>query len=225
MSKASIINGLNQQEMEEEQQESNDETVVMGAEQTILIDPKEKSSPVIVEKEQNDDPQSILSAGIEDISALLENHYSVTDIFRLCMEVMQRAFKFDHAVVCMVNNSIKTMEAKFGYGINNAFLGQFKFPLKYKMDVFHLALDKGIDICISDSTDEKITKKIPAWYQQIIEAESFIILPIMIKKKPIGLFYGDRFQANDLVIKQQELKLLQKLKGLASEALLKKYQR
>ncbi|MCU7834145.1 MAG: HDOD domain-containing protein [gamma proteobacterium symbiont of Taylorina sp.] len=219
MSKSSIIEGLNQ-----EDEETADKTVIMGAEQTILIKPDDKNIQIIVEEVGND-PISILNAGIEDISALLEESYSVTDIFRLCMEVMQRAFKFDHAAVCMVNNSKKIMEAKFGYGINNAFLSQFKFPLKHKLDVFHLALDKGIDICISDSSDEKIIKKIPAWYQQIIEAKSFIILPIMVKKKPIGLFYGDQFQANDLVIKQQELKLLQKLKGLASEALIKKYQR
>lgn len=106
----------------------------------------------------------------------------------------------------------------------NAFLAQFQFPMKYKPDVFHLALKKGADILIADTQDEKILKKIPAWYQQIIEAESFIVLPVIVKKKAIGLFYGDRFKSGELVIQQHELKLMQKLKFLASEALIKKYQ-
>ena len=216
MSKSSIIEGLNKEELEAE-----DKTIIIDTEQTPLLNTENKPATA----EEDIDPEAILLAGIDDISALLEEKYSVTDIFRLCMEVMQRSFKFDHAVVCMANNKTKTMQAKFGYGINNTFLTQFHFPLKSRPDVFHLALDKGIDIWISDSTDGKILNKIPAWYQQIIEAESFIILPIMLKKKPIGLFYGDRFKANELLITQHELKLLQKLKSLASTALIKKYQR
>jgi len=191
---------------------------------TIVINPGEQTQDMEVEQTV-DDPETILKDGIDDISAMLTEDYSVTDIFHLCLEVMHRAFKFDHAVVCMVNNKKNIMEGKFGHGINNAILSQFQFSLKYKADVFHLALDKGMDIFISDTTDEKIIKKIPAWYQQIIEAESFIIMPVMVKNKAIGLFYGDRFKSNELIIKQKELKLLKKLKFLAAEALIKKYQR
>jgi len=61
--------------------------------------------------------------------------------------------------------------------------------MKYKPDVFHLALDKGADIFIDDTRDEKNSKKkIPAWHQQIIEAETFIVLPVMVKKKPLAYF-------------------------------------
>ncbi|WP_198266449.1 hypothetical protein [sulfur-oxidizing endosymbiont of Gigantopelta aegis] len=95
--------------------------------------------------------------------------------------------------------------------------------MKYKPDVFHLALEKGADIFIEDTRDDKILKKIPAWHQQIIDAETFIVLPVLVKKKAIGLFYGDRFKSGELTIKTEELKLMQKLKFLASEALIKRY--
>lgn len=241
MSKSSIIQGLNSEEIEEKS--VVDKTIVdkslidktMVVESTEKLSNKEindklkghtseKQSKDMRKNSENSDPEAILNAGIDDISAMLMGDYSVTDVFRLCLEVMQRAFQFDHAVVCMVNHKKKLMEGKFGYGINNAFLAQFQFPMKYKPDVFHLALEKGVDILIADTQDEKILKKIPAWYQQIIEAESFIVLPVIVKNKTIGLFYGDRFKSGELVIQQHELKLMQKLKFLASEALIKKYQ-
>ena len=234
MSKSSIIQGLDNEEIDKTEYEKTDYEKTMllesgkksaDVEQGIVIEPDSKPSQDVSSDEEKIDTQTILTAGIDEIGAKLMASYSVTDIFRECLDVMHQAFKFDHSIVCMVNNNKKVMEARFGHGINNAFLEQFQFPLKYQPDVFHLALDKSIEIFIADTTDEKIIKKIPAWYQQIIEAESFIVLPVMIKKKPIGLFYGDRFNAGELVVKQSELKLLQKLKFLAAEALIKKSQR
>ena len=219
MSKSLIVEGLESKQATEDDSEQQSEDV----EQTLVIEPGEKQTLLESSDEVTLNSEEILKAGIDDISAMLMGEYSVTDVFRLCLEVMYRALKFDHAVVCMVNNKQKIMEAKFGHGINNAFLGQFKFSLKYQADVFHLALEKGMDVFIADRTDAKISRKIPAWYQQIIEAETFIILPVMVKKKPIGLFYGDCFNAGELAIKPNELKLMQKLKFLASEALVKKY--
>ncbi len=233
MSKSSIIQGLGIDEAKTEDTHTkltDENTIVLNSKQNvsdgqvIVINPGEQTQDMEVEQ-TIDDPETILKDGIDDISAMLTEDYSVTDIFRLCLEVMHRAFKFDHAVVCMVNNKKNIMEGKFGHGINNAILSQFQFSLKYKADVFHLALDKGMDIFISDTTDAKIIKKIPAWYRQIIEAESFIIMPVMVKNKAIGLFYGDRFKSNELIINQQELNLMKKLKLLAAQALIKKYQR
>ncbi len=232
MSKSAIIQGFaNEETAIAEKKETLayesagfDKTAVQENEQTIVIEAQRNKQNNSLPDIEEHNTQSILTAGIDDINAMLSDNYSVTDIFRLCLEVMYRAFQFDHAIVCMMNHKKNMMEAKFGHGINNTFLGQFQFSLKYQPDVFHLALEKGIDVFIADTSDEKITKKIPAWYQQIIEAETFIAMPVMVKKKPIGLFYGDRFKSGELVIKPHELKLMQKLKFLASEALLKKYQ-
>lgn len=220
MSKSLIIEGLESKEPTL----AEDQKLISDTEQTLVINHEKTPVQKAISDEVTLTREDILKAGIDDINAMLSEEYSVTDIFRLCLEVMYRALKFDHAVVCMVNNKKNIMEAKFGHGINNTFLAQFQFSLKYQADVFHLALEKGVDVFIKDTTDAIISKKIPAWYQQIIEAETFIILPIMVNKKPIGLFYGDCFNVGELVIKQNELKLMQKLKFLASEALVKKYQ-
>ena len=123
-----------------------EQTVVMvgGQEKTQFI---EKDEPTIYS------PEDILKSGIEDISSMIRGEYSVTDVFRLCLEIMYRAIQFDHAVVCMINNKARVMEAKFGHGINNQFLKEFQFSMKYQPDVFHLGLEKGIDILEAQKVD------------------------------------------------------------------------
>lgn len=225
MSKSSIIQGLDENKDKVSPVPS---AISDTLEQTLLIKPEEgtvvNDAPVQTKVQTTASVEDILNNGIDEVSALLTEPYSVTSIFKRCLELMCEAFEFDHAVMCMVNTRQKIMEGKFAHGLNNAFLNQFRFTLQYKPDVFHLALEKGMDIFIADSTDPKIIKKIPPWYQQIVEAETFIVLPVMMKNKPIGMFYGDRFKTGELNIKPDQLKLVQKLKYLASEALLKKFQ-
>lgn len=220
MSKSAIIQGL---ENETQVQAAVKPSAEAEMEKTLVIEPAEKIADHAVQPDVRLPVEDILNNGINNISALLTTDYSVTNIFKLCLEVMNEAFEFDHSVMCMVNTRQKIMEGKFAHGLNNAFLSQFRFTMKYKPDVFHLALEKGMDIFIADSTDPKIIRKIPPWYQQIVEAETFIVLPVMLKNKPIGLFYGDRFKTGELDIKPSQLKLVQKLKYLASEALVKKF--
>ncbi len=220
MSKSAIIQGLENETRVASDSGYDDKAEV---EQTLLIEAAEKTVLDGSEPELELSVEDILDNGINDISAMLGSEYSVTHIFKLCLDVMTQAFKFDHAVMCMVNAKQKIMEGKYAHGLNNAFLNQFRFILKYKPDVFHLALEKGMDIFIADSTDSKIIKKIPPWYQQIVEAETFIVLPVMLKGKAIGMFYGDRFKSGELDIKPGQLKRVQKLKYLASEALVKKF--
>ena len=221
MSKSAIIQGL---ENETQVQSAVELAAETDIEKTIVIEPAEKTADHQVQPDVRLSVEDILNNGINNISALLSTDYSVTNIFKLCLDVMSEAFEFDHSIMCMVNTRQKIMEGKFAHGLNNAFLSQFRFTLKYKPDVFHLALEKGMDIFIADSTDPKIIRKIPPWYQQIVEAETFIVLPVMLKNKPIGLFYGDRFKTGELNMKPGQLKLVQKLKYLASEALVKKFQ-
>jgi serine/threonine protein kinase len=225
MSKSPIIQGLEQAE----ENENSETTVVLPdnndtiKDATLVIEQRQKFKPDASLTTTAHNAIAILTAGIDDVAAKLKGEYSTTGIFKLCMEIMYRAMKFDHAVVCMANHKKRVMEAKFGHGINNTFLEQFQFPMKYQPDVFHLALEKGMDVFIADTTENRIRQKIPAWYQQLIESETFIVLPVMVKNRPIGLFYGDRFKTGELVVKPEELKLMKKLKFLASEALIKKF--
>jgi hypothetical protein len=48
-------------------------------------------------------------------------------------------------------------------------------------DVFHVALEKNVDILITDIDDPKIAARIPTWYRQAVSAKTFVIFPVVVK--------------------------------------------
>lgn len=80
-------------------------------------------------------------------------------------------------------------------------------------DVFHLSIEKGLDIAIEDIRAPNIADKIPAWYRSSVNAPCFLLLPVMVKGKAIGLIYADMLVANSLKVSQEQLSLLRTLRN------------
>jgi hypothetical protein len=88
--------------------------------------------------------------------------------------------------------------------------------------VFHVALDKGVDIVIEDVAADNIASKIPGWYRGAVDAQCFLLLPVCINGKAIAMFYADMRQANSLQISQRQLSLLRTLRNQAVLAIRQK---
>ncbi len=89
-------------------------------------------------------------------------------------------------------------------------------------DVFHLSLEKGLDIAIENIDAPNIADKIPAWYRTTVNSPCFILLPIMLKDKAVGMFYADMLVANSLNVSQHQLSLLRTLRNQAILAIKQK---
>jgi hypothetical protein len=94
--------------------------------------------------------------------------------------------------------------------------------LPFVADVFHLSLEKGLDIAIENIDAPNIADKIPAWYRTTVNAPCFILLPIMLKDKAVGMFYADMRVANSLNVSQHQLSLLRTLRNQAILAIKQK---
>ena len=67
-----------------------------------------------------------------------------------------------------------------------------------------------------------ISDKIPDWYRDTVNAPCFILLPLMLNGKAIGMFYADMPEANSLDISRQQLSLLRTLRNQAVLAIKQK---
>lgn len=161
--------------------------------------------------------QSILTAGLQDVSnSLIDDNMSVNDILRMILEAMYTGMGFAHVVLCIKDGRHNTMCGKFGFGDGvQALIRAFDFPLAAQPDVFLVALQNNADILITDIDDPKIATRIPAWYRQHVPARTFVLFPIIVKGKPIGLIYADRPQPGDIAIPEKELSLLKSLRNQA----------
>lgn len=160
--------------------------------------------------------ESVLTAGIQDISNSLVDDFSLNDILRIILETMYRAIGFKRVLLCLKDVRSGMMSGRFGFGPDTAeIVKAFKFPLAYAPNVFHLASAKGADILIADIDDSKIAAKIPDWYRKSVPARTFVLLPLNIKGVPVAMIYCDMDKPGSIVISERELQLLKTLRNQA----------
>jgi serine/threonine protein kinase len=178
---------------------------------------------VNAEIEVKPDPDAILSDGIQDVTNTLVGEYKVNDVLQMVLETIYRALGFRNVLIFSRDNKQGMMVARFGFGKDSAeMLPHFRFPLAFEADVFHLALEKGLDIVIEDVGAENIANKIPAWYGKAVDSRYFLLLPVVVNKIAVGMIYADMLEAKILQITPKQLAMLRTLRNQAVLAIKQK---
>jgi hypothetical protein len=160
------------------------------------------------------DPEVMLSSGIQDVTNTLVEDYNLNDVLRMVLETIYRSLGFKHTLIFIRDNKQNLMVARLGFGEHvDAVLPKLKFSLAFVPDVFHLAIEKGLDLVIEDVQSPTISNKIPTWYLDSMSAQCFLLLPIMVNKKAVGLIYADMQDAKSLKISERQLSLLRTLRN------------
>lgn len=169
------------------------------------------------------DPDAILSAGVQDITNTLVGAYSLNDLLRMTLETMYRGIGFERVLFCTRDLKRPQMVARFGFGTDiQKVIANFRFDTQATGDVFQLALARNADILIEDIDADAIQSRIPSWYRAAVPAKTFIVFPVVLDKRAIGLFYGDRSSAGLLKIPPGQLNLLKTLRNQAILAIRQK---
>lgn len=160
------------------------------------------------------DAESVLTEGIQEITNTLIEDYQLNDVMQMVLETMHRGMGFNRTLLFIRDAKNKQMAARYGFGhdIDNA-LKKFRFSLDFTPDVFHLALSKGADLMLEDITADNVSAKIPSWYRNTVSAQSFLLLPIMVKNTALGMFYADMEKANSMSVSPRQLSLLRTLRN------------
>ena len=142
--------------------------------------------------EEGASAQHIVSAGIRDVTEALASDFALNDVLRMVLETMHRGFGFSRTMIFIRDSRLNTMRARFGFGAGvERCIPLCDFPLAFAPDVFHIALEKSVDIAIENAHAEDIARRIPEWFRQGVNANSFLLLPIALKSTAIGLLYAD----------------------------------
>lgn len=166
---------------------------------------------------------AVLSSGVQEITNTLVGSYKLNDLLRMTLETMYRGIGFERVLFCTRDVRQPRMVARFGFGLDIAKIQKgFDFPVSGLGDVFQLALSKNADIFIEDIDADSIKARVPQWYRQLLPAKTFILFPLMLEGKAIGLFYGDRNEAHSLKITPEQTNLLKTLRNQAILAIRQK---
>ena len=169
--------------------------------------------------DEGTDSTSTLALGLQDMTAMMLSPYHLADIFKLVAELFYRTELFDRVVICVLDRPSQTLVGRVGLGRDAASLRELvRIPLAFTPDVFQAAIAKGQDILISDASADNIRTRIPEWHVRAFHAKAFLLLPIMVKGKPLGLIYADKV-TDSLRLPSHLLGLLKVLRNQAALAL------
>jgi eukaryotic-like serine/threonine-protein kinase len=115
------------------------------------------------------------------------------DLLQVAAELLFRSRCFDNVMICAVASGGQELRVRIGLGPQAPALKQhLRIALNFTPDVFHAAISKGADLAIQDTAADNIRERIPRWYGEKVGAKSFLLLPIIVGTRPVGLIYGDR---------------------------------
>jgi HD-like signal output (HDOD) protein len=166
--------------------------------------------------------RDLLLAGVRDVTEMMSSgRCKANDLIMLVLETLYNSLGFRFATVCLKDVKANQFRARISLGENNAARqAGFVFSAATGRDLFSLALENDADLLISDATESKIRALIPAWHKTLLpDATSFIVLPLIVQSKPLGMFYADRKEFALEGVPPDETALIKTLKGQVLNAL------
>jgi len=122
----------------------------------------------------------------------------------MVIETMYRALSFQRIVFCLRDAKTDTLVGRLGLGDGwLATAHALKVPLKAPGDLFAAVCLKGADTLITDSTEPRMAARLPAWYRHHVQAQSFLLLPLMSRQLPFALIYADHAAPGGIVLDEK----------------------
>lgn len=165
--------------------------------------------------------RELLLAAVQDVvQSVASGQGALNDMAMMVLEALVRALGFRFSTLFLRDAGNGTYRARLALGeLPSCGLETLHFRSEGQgersaLDLFELALARDADLVISDGHDPKIRSRLPAWYRAAMPAaRSFVVLPLIFRGKPLGLFYADRLVPAPEGLSAEESTLLRTLKN------------
>jgi HD-like signal output (HDOD) protein len=157
---------------------------------------------------------------IREITNVMLDDFTLDTVLTKILETFYSGIGFDQVLMFFRNPKTDIMQPRFGLGRNiEELLKEFSFPVQETSgDLFNLALTEGRDLYIDNISAPDMNQCKPTWFQGVIFSPNFVLYPIMINKKPIGLIYGAHVSP-DHHLSQDQFDALKTLRNQAALAI------
>lgn len=164
-----------------------------------------------------DQASQLLAAGVQDITDAMVDSFQLNAVLRMILETIYRALGFRRVVFCLRDARGQALTGRLGVGAEVERLAPLlRVDLTAQPpDLFAAVCIKGADTLIQDARAPNISTRLPGWFRGELQAQSFLLLPLMLKGSPLGLIYADHAQAGAVQLGEKELSLLRTLRNQA----------
>lgn len=160
----------------------------------------------------------LLLAGVQDVTQMRAyGERKANQIMLAVLETLYQALGFRFAALVLKDVRSGQFRARASFGLEDKGIQEgFAFPATAPggaRDIFHLALANDADLVISDAHAPKIRDLLPTWHRILLpDAASFVVLPLVVGKAQLGMFYADRTVEAPEGIPPDETALIKALK-------------
>lgn len=164
--------------------------------------------------------RDVLNAGLAQLRKAIDDDERAEVLYRLVVDVMHEAMGFQRTMLVGRDETRGEYRIRAASGRDaHELLRTFAAPIDGDpTTVFQASLARDASLHIDDAASPRIAPRLPNWFGQLKDAKSFLLLPVVITRKPYGWIYGDRAIVDQMGI-AAELDLLNRYKQAAGVVL------
>jgi HD-like signal output (HDOD) protein len=164
-----------------------------------------------------------LAQCVQEVSETLVSDFKLNDLLRVILETLFRTLEADRVLLATRSVQRNALVGRFGFGEDiAAFANGFLVPLDDSTDVFRMALTSHADLLIDDADAATVRHRIPGWFRAARGGRCFLLMPIVVERKVVGLLYADTAQPDRLHLGEREFSLAKTLRNQAILAIRQK---
>jgi len=155
-----------------------------------------------------------LSQALSEVSNWALGEMSLDTMLDRTAQLLLESLGAQRVVIALRQGPLGALVGRLGKGVRAGMVvNSFVVPLQPPQDVFGILCTHGRDTLISDTRDPVVAARLPAWFHKEVKAGTFLLLPMALSDKPLGLLYADKEDPSTLLVSDQDLTLLKALRN------------
>lgn len=156
----------------------------------------------------------LLFSGLQMLEGLAATpDFKINSLILMALEALHKGMGFDLATVCLKDVKTNQFRARHFLGNPNIELEESFMFSESAHDVFGIAIKRDADLFIADAKDPKVQNMLPDWHLKMLpETGSFLILPLVVADKRLGLYYFDRPHKSAEGVSTEEMRIIKEIK-------------
>ena len=151
---------------------------------------------------------------VREVEASLASRTSPSEAVARTLAGLHEAIGCERSVFLLHDARLPLLAGRTGLGPDISRLAPLlRVPLQARGHLFAAVARKGVDLLVQDSKAPQVAGRLPEQWKHTFGAGTFLLLPMLVRGKPLAMIYADRLQPGTLRITEEELTQLRALRS------------
>lgn len=158
---------------------------------------------------------------LHQVTEMINQGEALPKILQSIVTAMEKCSLLDRALLCLVNRAGDQLEVKIAEGEALDAIQSYFTRRKdgSPNDMFFRVMARGATLLVSDLDENGWLERIPQQFVQEVVCQGFVVAPIVVKDRVIGMLYGDRLKGRG-PLDERDFKVFSQFASQARLALL-----